>query len=642
MDTSRSTAEALGQLARGLALITAATHAIAAGAPAPGHAAYFAWLTEQASATVAHAQIHAADALRRSGAHKLDQQSLQAISDAGVDPAPEELDALRGQTTTGRTQFKATAELLHGWLGVPATTARERLVHADCLIAGVDEAGQRIDPWLPQLAAQFSDPAADPRLIVGTAKKIHAARNDLGQGDEAAAAKARLQAEAVNFIKNEPATARKHVADLVAQVKSGKRPMKALLAEIGFFKLGVRNGLVEYLLRVLPSQAAQIEAFQQALNNPKTIAGNREALKDLDAELTGQPGSAWDDADSMPDWAKGDADGVEFENRPSQAEPGNDATGPAENEEPRNAMERGSAAQSDDPADPDQDPAGEAEGRRADPASDCSAAPALPGIDAPRLSAEVAPSSATGELSESAVDPPELARAGPEAEAPWEELRPERRYLIGFMALLMTDRTGSDGLTGKRPGLVAPQVSIILDYEKMREHGKDFAVTSSGIELTVGETRAALCNAGVYPLVLNGKSLPLDLGRTQRLFSKAQGRAIRAAYRGCAYPGCSMPAERCELDHLDAWEKGGATDVDSSELGCSVHHIERHCGLFHAVKIKGCRPMVLLSKELDPQQRLRINTYFMTPSEASEAEGLAQRMTRLWRAGELDVEIVDP
>lgn len=221
-------------------------------------------------------------------------------------------------------------------------------------------------------------------------------------------------------------------------------------------------------------------------------------------------------------------------------------------------------------------------------------------------------------------------------------LSPERRHLIGFMALLMIDRTGSGGSPGKQPGLATAQVSIIIDYEKMVERGKDFAVTSSGLALSVGETRAALCNAGVYPLVLNGKSLPLDLGRTQRLYSKAQGRAIRAAYRGCSYPGCSMPAERCELDHLDAWEKGGNTDLCSSDLGCPVHHIERHCGFFHAVKIPGCRPMVLLSQELDPEQRLRVNTFFLTPDEALEANALADSMTRLWRAGKLDVEIVDP
>lgn len=52
--------------------------------------------------------------------------------------------------------------------------------------------------------------------------------------------------------------------------------------------------------------------------------------------------------------------------------------------------------------------------------------------------------------------------------------------------------------------------------------------------------------------------------------------------------------------------------------------------------------MVLLSQELDPEQRLRVNTFFLTADEALEANALADSMTRLWRAGKLDVEIVDP
>ena len=208
------------------------------------------------------------------------------------------------------------------------------------------------------------------------------------------------------------------------------------------------------------------------------------------------------------------------------------------------------------------------------------------------------------------------------------------------MARLTSDRTASP--PDKQPGLATPQVSIILNYERMLAQASDFAVTSSGIQLSPGEARAALCQAGICPVVLNGKSLPLDLGRTQRLYSKAQRRAIRAPYRGCSYPGCSMPAERCEIDHLDAWEKGGRTDIRNAALSCVIHHTARHCGLFHAVKIPQSRPMVLLSPELDPEQKLRINTYFMTPAEAMEAEALADETTELWRAGKLDAEIVAP
>ncbi|PRB68666.1 HNH endonuclease signature motif containing protein [Arthrobacter sp. MYb213] len=560
--------EALRQLADAATLVASATAALAQPDLPAGHAAYFAMLTEHLGQQLTRAQIYAAEAARRTGAHKLDQESLQAISDAGPNPSAQDLAATTGRTTSARTHFKHTADFLHGWLRIPLSTARERLLQADCLVAGVNDAGQVTGPWLPALAQEFSDVNTDPRLVVAASKKIHAVRNDLGQDHERDAAKTKLQSEAVHFIKNEPETARKHLSDLVAEVKSGTREMKALLAEIGFFKVGIRNGLVEYVLRVLPSQASVIEAFRQQLNNPKTIAGNRDALRELDSELTGEPTSQWDDDHTMPDWAR------------TEATP----------------------------------------------------------IDQPTPTDQPSPQS----NNKSTAEPAEDTGAPEQIEAPWENLSPERRHLIGFMALLMSDRTGSGGSPGKQPGLVTPQVSIIMDYEKMLERGKDFAVTSSGFALTVGETRAALCNAGVYPLVLNGKSLPLDLGRTQRLYTKAQGRAIRAAYRGCSYPGCSMPAERCELDHLDAWEKGGNTDICSADLGCPVHHIERHCGLFHAVKIPGCRPMVLLSKELDPQQRLRVNTFFLSPNEALEANHLADSMTRLWRAGKLDVEIVDP
>lgn len=560
--------EALRQLADAAKLVASATAALAAPDLPAGHAACFAMLTEHLGQQLTRAQIYAAEAARRTGAHKLDQESLQAISDAGSDPSAQELSAAAGRTTRGRTHFKHTADFLHGWLRIPLSTARERLVQADCLVAGVNDAGQITGPWLPALAREFSDANTDPRLVVAASKKIHAVRNDLGQDHVREAAKTKLQSDAVHFIKNEPETARKHLSELVAEVKSGTRQMKALLAEIGFFKVGTRNGLVEYLLRVLPSQASVIEAFLQQLNNPKTIAGNRDALRDLDSELTGEPTSQWDDVHCMPDWARDET------------------------------MQTEENTQTDETCDAE-----------------------LP--------------SPTAEPAAGTVPPAQL-------NPPWENLSPERRHLIGFMALLMVDRTGSGGSPGKQPGLATAQVSIIMDYEKMLERGKDFAVTSSGFALSAGETRAALCNAGVYPLVLNGRSLPLDLGRIQRLYTKAQGRAIRAAYRGCSYPGCSMPAESCELDHLDAWEKGGNTDICSADLGCPVHHIERHCGLFHAVKIPGCRPMVLLSKELDPQQRLRVNTFFLTPDEALAANNLADSMTRLWRAGKLDVEIVDP
>lgn len=550
MLVSMDTAQALKNLAEAGELIASANAVLATADLAPGHAAYYALLTEHTAQHQTRAQIQAADALRRTGAHKLDQASFQAITDAGTNPTLAQIHAAEGHTTTGRTHFKSATSLMYDWLDIPRSTAGARMIQVDCLICGVDEAGQRTEPWLPELAQEFADPSVDPRPVAATATKLHSARKDLGTGKAGQKKKEQLQADAMAFLRSEPKSARKHISDLVSEVKAGKRPLKALLDSIGIFKRGMRHGLVEYVLRLLPSQAAFIEAYLATLDNPATVAGNRERLKDAESQFTGAP-SDWDDEESMPEWASG-------------APPGDTE-----------------------------------DGQSAEP------------VDTKPEDTE------TTERSESS----------PEA---WEDMKPERRRLTGLMALLMTKSTGS--------ALPSPQVSIVMNWEKMQSQAQDFAVTSTGIPLTPGEARAALCNAGIYPVVLSGASLPLDLGRTQRLFSKAQGRAIRAAYRGCSYPGCSMPASRCELDHLDPWEKGGRTDIASADLNCPIHHIARHCSLFRTVKIPGSRPLVLLSPKLDPEQKLRINTYFMTPSQALEAEAMAESMTARWRAGELEVE----
>lgn len=103
-----------------------------------------------------------------------------------------------------------------------------------------------------------------------------------------------------------------------------------------------------------------------------------------------------------------------------------------------------------------------------------------------------------------------------------------------------------------------------------------------------------------------------------------------------------MPASRCEADHLDKWERGGRTDIDRAGLWCEVHHIARHCGLFHAVVIPNSRPLVLLPLELNPTQKLQVNTYFMTPAEAKAAQHQAALATQKWHAGTLEIEIIEP
>ena len=68
----------------------------------------------------------------------------------------------------------------------------------------------------------------------------------------------------------------------------------------------------------------------------------------------------------------------------------------------------------------------------------------------------------------------------------------------------------------------------------------------------------------------------LNLGRTTRLANRAQRRALRALYRCCAVPGCSVPYDRCKLHHVIWLRHGGRTDLDNLLPVCAHHHSKIH------------------------------------------------------------------
>lgn len=91
------------------------------------------------------------------------------------------------------------------------------------------------------------------------------------------------------------------------------------------------------------------------------------------------------------------------------------------------------------------------------------------------------------------------------------------------------------------------------------------------------EVARVLCDCHVTRLVVDADSVPLDLGRTQRLFSAHQRRAVTVRDGGCGWPGCSTPARWCELHHLTWWDRdGGPTDLRNAVMLCSFHHHQVH------------------------------------------------------------------
>lgn len=90
--------------------------------------------------------------------------------------------------------------------------------------------------------------------------------------------------------------------------------------------------------------------------------------------------------------------------------------------------------------------------------------------------------------------------------------------------------------------------------------------------------RRIACEAGVIPVVLGGSSETLDLGRSRRLASRAQRRALRRQHDGCAAQGCTVPFHWCQIHHVKPWEAGGGTNLADLLPLCTTHHHLVHEG----------------------------------------------------------------
>lgn len=132
---------------------------------------------------------------------------------------------------------------------------------------------------------------------------------------------------------------------------------------------------------------------------------------------------------------------------------------------------------------------------------------------------------------------------------------------------------------------VAATVVVTMDVEQLRAEvvaagvaapGLKVAHTDIGVGLSAGKARQLACNAGLVPAVLNGASVPLDLGRTNRFFSEGQRTMLASKYETCAAAGCDRPYSWSELHHQHPWQHGGDTDLDQAIPLCWFHHRKIH------------------------------------------------------------------
>jgi hypothetical protein len=165
-------------------------------------------------------------------------------------------------------------------------------------------------------------------------------------------------------------------------------------------------------------------------------------------------------------------------------------------------------------------------------------------------------------------------RRTPSPDSDVDRLPLARRRGEAFCALLEHIPTDSLPTHGGTP----TTVMVTLDLDQLRTGlGLGLAETSTGETITAAEARRLACTAGILPVVLGGASEILDLGRTRRLFSPAQRKALALRDRHCRAEGCDIPAAWCEAHHANKpWAKRGHTDLADGLLLCSFHHHQAH------------------------------------------------------------------
>ncbi|PZS38888.1 MAG: HNH endonuclease [Pseudonocardiales bacterium] len=120
-----------------------------------------------------------------------------------------------------------------------------------------------------------------------------------------------------------------------------------------------------------------------------------------------------------------------------------------------------------------------------------------------------------------------------------------------------------------------PHLTVTIDWDALRT-GLGVATLDYGTQISAEQARRWACDAKIIPVVLGGKSEPLDVGRALRTVPLSIRRALVARDRGCAFPGCDRPPGMCQAHHRRNWVDGGETSVENCVLLCEAHHRHVH------------------------------------------------------------------
>ncbi len=174
---------------------------------------------------------------------------------------------------------------------------------------------------------------------------------------------------------------------------------------------------------------------------------------------------------------------------------------------------------------------------------------------------------------EAAIGPLSAPVPGPDGE---QDARPVGRRRGEALVEVCRRATAAGGQVPSSTKAVVYITMTLQDLKHTSGAGCTVGSVDGGALLGPETVRKLACDAGIIPLVLGTDSEVLEVGRTQRLFTAGQLKALWLRDKHCTFPGCQTPAHWSDAHHLRHWVDGGPTDLGNAALLCGRHHTVVH------------------------------------------------------------------
>ena len=154
----------------------------------------------------------------------------------------------------------------------------------------------------------------------------------------------------------------------------------------------------------------------------------------------------------------------------------------------------------------------------------------------------------------------------------------------------------------------APTVNVHVTLDDLQSGRGAAWIDGSTEPIPISTIDQLRCHGDTITTLFGQHGEILHHGKTKRLATRRQRRALATRDGGCVIPGCMTPPSRCQAHHVAPWVSEnyppGKTDIDNLALLCPFHHSTIHTSAWQLVMIHG-KPHVRPPSWQDPNRTPR-------------------------------------